>query len=56
MKQNIDLYKDDTTYELFGAIGYQSEIDFKRSISTHHIFLKPKILLRYAQGDMRKES
>ncbi len=54
--KNIDLYKDDTTNELFGAIGYQSEIDFKKINNYSSHFLKPKILLRYAPGDMRKES
>ena len=56
MNKNIDLYKDDTTYELFGAIYYQSEIDFKKINNYSSHFLKPKILLRYAPGDMRKES
>ena len=52
--KNIVNYKNDTTSELYGALGYLAELDFvKKAQSTH--FLSPKILLRYAPGSMRKE-
>jgi LPS-assembly protein len=53
--KNVNLYKKDTTNELFGALGYLSEINFykKRGSSDH--FLKPKMLIRYAPGEMRQE-
>ena len=52
--KNIVNYKNDTTSELYGALGYLAELDFvKKAQSTH--FLSPKILLKYAPGSMRKE-
>ncbi len=54
--KNIDLYKQDTTNELFGAIGYLTEINLKKTqIDSEHL-LKPKIFLRYAPGSMRQET
>ena len=54
--KNIDLYKTDNTYELFGSVGYLSEINLLKNdkINNTH-FLKPKVLLRYAPGSMRQE-
>ena len=53
--KNVDLYKEETTSELFGALGYLTEIDLIKKIgSTSHLF-KPKMLLRYSPGSMRKE-
>ena len=52
--KNIVNYKNDTTSELYGALGYLAELDFvKKAQSTH--FLSPKILLKYVPGSMRKE-
>ncbi len=53
--KNIDLYKDATTSEIFGAIGLLSEINFqkRRNNSTH--LLTPKMLLRLSPGSMRKD-
>lgn len=53
--KNLDNYKKDTTSELFGAIGYLSELNFEKKIGTTSHLLKPKTLLRYAPGAMRKE-
>ena len=40
--KNVDLYKEETTSELFGALGYLTEIDLIKKIgSTSHLF-KPK--------------
>ena len=53
--KNVDLYKTDTTTELFGSLGYLSELGLrKKTLNTTHM-LTPKILLRYSPGKMRKE-
>ena len=54
--KNIDLYKKDTTNEIYGAIGYLSEINLEKNKGNSEHKLKPKLLLRYAPGNMRKES
>ena len=54
--KNTTLFKEDPTNELFGALGYLTEIDLikeTKNNSTHS--LTPKMLLRYAPGHMRKE-
>ena len=53
--KNISSFKEVPTNELFGAIGYLSEINLlkKSSNNTEHL-LKPKALLRYAPGHMKK--
>ena len=54
--KNIDVYKKDTTSEIYGALGYLSEINLRKmSGGTTHLW-KPRILLRYAPGSMRKEN
>ena len=53
--KNLDIYKKDTTSEIYGAIGHLSEINlFKRAGLSEHL-LKPKMLIRYSPGGMRKE-
>ena len=54
--KNVDLYKKDTTSELHGAIGYLTEINLQKKEENFSHFLKPKLLIRYAPGEMRKES
>ena len=54
--KNIDLYKKDTTSEFYGALGYLSEINLKKKVLASIHSLKPKILVRYAPGSMRKEN
>ena len=57
VKNTSEYYKDDTTTEFFGALGYLSEIDlYKKTNSDFDQLLTPKILLRYAPGHMRKET
>ncbi len=53
--KNVDEFKKDTTNELFGALGYLTQLHLKKEndFTTH--LLKPKFLLRYAPGSMRKE-
>tara|TARA_B100000963_G_scaffold146964_1_gene127965 strand:+ start:13239 stop:15557 length:2319 start_codon:yes stop_codon:yes gene_type:complete len=54
--ENISYYKDETTNEVFGALGFLSKIDFfKRSKNETDHLLTPKVLLRYAPGHMRKQ-
>ena len=54
--KNVKEYKKDPTSEVFGALGYLTEIDlFKRTNNNFDHFLRPKMLLRYAPGHMRKE-
>ena len=40
MKQkNVDIYKKDTTSEIYGALGYLSEIDFrKKTGQSDHLY------------------
>ena len=52
---NVDLYKEEFTNEAYGALGFLSELKLqKRKNDSKHLFT-PKILLRYAPGNMRKE-
>ena len=53
--QNIEKFKDSTTNELFGALGFLSEINFEKEQKNSLQILTPKLLLRYAPGSMRKE-
>jgi len=53
---NIDIYKNEPTSEIFGALGWLGEIDlFKEAKNNSNHFFTPKILLRHAPGNMRKE-
>jgi LPS-assembly protein len=53
--KNISSFKKDTTSEMFGALGYLSEIDLYKNTDYADHLLKPKILFRYAPSHMRKE-
>ena len=54
--KNIENLKGETTNELYGAVGYLSEINLQKGDKDGLLhFLKPKILLRYAPGQMRRE-
>ena len=53
---NITNYKDNTTSELFGALGYLTELDLIKENELSKHTLTPKILLRYAPGHMRNET
>tara|TARA_Y100000816_G_C26107626_1_gene589183 strand:- start:3379 stop:5691 length:2313 start_codon:yes stop_codon:yes gene_type:complete len=55
--KNTEIYKNDTTNELFGAIGYLAQLDlFKKMRDNGTHMITPKLLLRYAPGHMRKET
>ncbi len=53
--KNVDLYKDDPTSEIFGALGYKSQIKLEKNTGNSQHFLTPKFFARYAPGSMRKE-
>ena len=53
--RNVDLYKEKSNSEIFGALGFLSEMNLQKSIGNSIYKLKPKILLRYAPGSMRQE-
>ena len=54
--KNIDIYKDQTTSEIYGSIGLLSEINFKKIKDNFTHLFKPKMLLRTAPGNMREET
>ena len=54
--KNVSLYKDDPTSEIFGALGYKSQIKLEKNSTKNQHFLIPKFFARYAPGSMRKES
>ena len=54
--KNVDLYKDNLTNEFYGALGILNEIDLTKKVNNSNHFLTPKILIRYAPGDMRQET
>ena len=54
--KNVDIYKKDTTSELYGAIGFLTELDLIKSSSKSNHLLTPKFLVRYSPGTMRKET
>ena len=53
--QNIDSFKEETTNELFGAIGYLTSVDMQKSNGKSKSFLTPKMLFRYAPNHMKNE-
>ena len=54
--KNTSEYKDDPETEFFGALGYLSKIDLFKNNNNNNYLLTPKILLRYAPGNMRKDN
>ncbi len=53
--KNTNKYKNDTTTELYGALGYLTQLELRKNNSNNEHILRPKALLRYAPGSMRKE-
>ena len=53
--KNIDIFKKETTNELYGALGLLSEINFQKENNNSIHALTPKLLLRFSPGSMRKE-
>jgi LPS-assembly protein len=54
--KNTSEYKDDPETEFFGALGYLSKIDLFKNNNNNNYLLTPKMLLRYAPGNMRKDN
>ncbi len=54
--KNTDIYKEDTTSEIHGAIGYMSQLNFRKKTPNGLHLLKPKMLMRYSPGSMRKSN
>ena len=54
--KNTSEYKDDPEAEFFGALGYLSKIDLFKNNNNNNYLLTPKMLLRYAPGNMRKDN
>jgi LPS-assembly protein len=52
---NVDLYKEEANSELFGALGYLTQVDLQKNNNNTNHYLTPKILLRYSPGSMRNE-
>ncbi len=56
--KNIESFKEDTTNEFFGAVGYLAEIDLikKNKKNNSESLFSPKVLFRHSPGNMRKQS
>jgi len=53
--RNVDLYKNNTTNEAYGALGYLTEVNLQKKVSNSSHLFKPKLLVRYSPGTMRQE-
>ena len=53
--KNVSIYKEDTTNELFGALGFLSEINLKKTNNDTEHFFDPKFFLRLSPGSMRSQ-
>lgn len=53
--KNVDIYKKNPTSEIFGSLGFLSQINLQKIKENSLYSLKPKILLRAAPGSMRQE-
>ena len=53
--KNVENFKDDFTSEIYGALGYLAKIDLIKENNEAKHLLTPKLFLRYAPGNMRKE-
>ena len=52
----MDLFKEDTTSELFGALGLLSKMDFEKKNNNFIHKITPKIASRTSPNSMRKET
>ncbi len=53
--KNIEPYKNKPTSELFGALGFLTQLKLDKEANGYKHFLTPKALLRLSPGSMRKE-
>ena len=55
--ENVSKFKEDTSHEIYGALGYLSSIDLvKPGNGNFNHLLKPKVLLKYSPNHMKKET
>jgi LPS-assembly protein len=55
--ENVSKLKEDTSHEIYGALGYLASIDLvKPGNENFNHLLKPKILLKYSPNHMKKET
>ncbi len=54
--KNSSKFKSDTTSEIFGALGFLTEVDLYKNVNNNSHILTPKALFRYAPGHMRKDN
>ena len=53
--KNVEPFKSDTTSEIFGALGFLSELNLVKKLGSSKHYFTPKLLLRYSPGSMRKQ-
>ena len=54
--KNVDIYKNDPTNEIFLDLWVLSEVNLEKLKDNSKHFLKPKFLMRFSPGSMRKGS
>ena len=54
--KNVEIYKDDYTSEVYGALGLLSDLKLQKFNNNTKHLLTPKALIRFAPGSMRKET
>ena len=54
--KNDPIYKNDPTSELFGTLGYFTQLKLRKNSALNKHFLTPKMLVRYAPGAMRNDT
>jgi LPS-assembly protein len=55
--ENVSELKEDTSHEIFGALGYLASMELvKPGNGNYNHLLKPKILLKYSPNHMKKET
>ena len=52
--KNIDIFKEETTNELYGALGILTDLKLQKNQRNSEHFFTPKALLRFSPGSMRK--
>ncbi|MDC0943022.1 hypothetical protein OAR49_00090 [Pelagibacteraceae bacterium] len=52
--KNIDIFKEETTNELYGALGILTDLKLQKNRKNSEHFFTPKALLRFSPGSMRK--
>jgi LPS-assembly protein len=54
--KNVEIYKNNPTVELYSSLGLMSEMNFLKNTDSSKHLLKPKMLIRYAPGSMRRDT